>query len=658
MIRCPVCTSDNPDDQKYCGECGVNLMESLTGRLSQDSLLEDRYRIIKTIGRGGMGAVYLALDQRLNNMRVAVKEMSTKAVGEGNLDSAIYSFKKEAALLIHLRHAALPRVIDFFPRGTDRWYLVMDFIEGKNLASVLAERGPVGEAEVMLWTRQLCEILDFLHSQNPPIIFRDLKPSNIMLTPQGQIKLVDFGIARHFRPGVGPDTAAYGSTGFAPPEQYGDHQTNVRSDVYALGATIHNLLTGIDPQSSPFFFEEPKNHATVSPELNDAIMKALEFRSELRPESVCHFWTLATSEDWASHPVYGGNIVPAEIRVLDQPVQEELPGQKELKEALAAALAEQIEVVLPISGPLEKVPEQSGTKDFEDEPSKQLPNIESVASIEPVVPEASLGDKKSPAKDSPIITVADVAPELQPLAGAVGEQEINAATGQNESGTAALYVEAKEDPENATSTLPIANFVGADTQSITANDALNIPDSAGTMVLDGIDAAPIPPPPSPPAPSQEHRKAEPVKSKAKESTGLGKRPKQAANPPTVKSKSGKWVKFVVAAALVITVSSGIYISLNKKTAVPNLPSQVETVNQDSSQTSTPTSEPVVQEQKTEEVQKNPETSNENTNQDSSSSSSSSTSKSRNNSSGSSSSGGSGSSSGSSQPKGETYDYRI
>lgn len=669
MIRCPVCTNDNPDDQKYCGECGLNLMESFTGRLSQDSLLEDRYRIIKTIGRGGMGAVYLALDQRLNNMRVAIKEMSTRAVGQGNLDSAIYSFKKEAALLIHLRHPALPRVIDFFPRGTERWYLVMDFIEGKNLASVLAERGPVDEGEVMLWTRQLCEILDFLHRQTPPIIFRDLKPSNIMLTPQGQIKLVDFGIARHFRPGVGSDTAAYGSTGFAPPEQYGDRQTNVRSDVYALGATMHNLLTGIDPKASPFFFEEPKNHAKISPDLNNAIMKALEFKAELRPENVRHFWTLATGEDWASHPIYSGNVIPPEVRVLKQPVEEELPGPKELKEALAAALSEQKEVMPPISPHLEGVLEQFSTKDFEEEAAEQLPNIESVESIEPVVPEASLAEKKSPEEESFIIAVADVAPELQPVVGAIGEQKIKADIPQNESGTVALYVEAKEEPENSTSTLPISNFVEASTQSTAVYDVLNTPSSAGTMVLDGMDAVntPVPPRQFLSTPSEEPQKAKPAKPKAKDSSRLDKGPKQAANPPVVKSKSGKWVKVVVAAALVITVLSGIYISLNKKTTVPNLPSQVETVTQESVQNAVgnPSSEPLVQEQeqKTEDVQNDPETTNENTKQDSSSSSSSSTSKSQpRSSSGSSGSGGSSSSddssSGSSQPKGETYDYRI
>ncbi|MEQ8174682.1 MAG: serine/threonine-protein kinase [Syntrophomonadaceae bacterium] len=298
MIICPVCTSENDENKKFCGECGFNLGENATGRLSTDSLLESRYRIVKTIGRGGMGAVYLALDLRLNNMRVAIKEMSTNAIGPGNLQAAVAAFKKEAALLIALKHPALPRVIDFFYRGADRWYLVMDFIEGSNLAKILDDRGNITETEVLDWGRQLCEILDFLHRQKPPIIFRDLKPSNIMLTPEGKIKLVDFGIARHFQPGGSSDTVAYGSTGFAPPEQYGAGQTTVCSDIYALGATLHYLLTGLDPKNNPFVFDEPINHRNISNKLNAAIMMALDLKIANRPQSVRQWWEMATGKSW------------------------------------------------------------------------------------------------------------------------------------------------------------------------------------------------------------------------------------------------------------------------------------------------------------------------------------------------------------------------
>lgn len=285
MVKCPGCGADvlNPDG--FCSTCGEDLRAGKTGRLNPDTLLENRYVILKTIGQGGMGAVYLALDTRLNNMLVAVKEMSTKAVG-GNLPAAIAAFQKEAALLISLHHPALPVIRDFFPHGQERWYLVMDHIEGRTLKEIIDERGSISEPEVLGWARQLCEILNYLHSQNPPIIFRDLKPSNIMLTPQGQIKLIDFGIARHFQQGISTDTSAYGSSGFAPPEQYGENQTDARSDIYALGATLHNLLTGIDPSHHPFAFERPSLQGSVSPRMEKAIMTALELKPENRPQSI------------------------------------------------------------------------------------------------------------------------------------------------------------------------------------------------------------------------------------------------------------------------------------------------------------------------------------------------------------------------------------
>ncbi|MGE5458827.1 MAG: WG repeat-containing protein, partial [Methanobacterium sp.] len=142
--------------------------------------------------------------------------------------------------------------------------------------------------------RQICDILGYLHMQNPPIIFRDLKPANIMLTPQGQIKLIDFGIARHFRHGITADTSAYGSSGFAAPEQYGENQTDPRSDIYALGATLHYLLTCIDPSKTPFTFDPPSQYAKVSPRLETIIMKALELRSENRPNDVREMLDLLT----------------------------------------------------------------------------------------------------------------------------------------------------------------------------------------------------------------------------------------------------------------------------------------------------------------------------------------------------------------------------
>ncbi|MDH7578608.1 MAG: protein kinase [Bacillota bacterium] len=296
MPYCSYCGTKNPDDNDFCSKCGSSLTGG-TGQLNPDTVLEGRYVIVKTLGRGGMGAVYLALDQRLNNIPVAIKEMSTNAVGHGKLQAAIAAFKKEATMLISLRHPALPRITDFFARGKDRWYLVMDYIEGETLRAVVQRRGPIPQKEVLDWANQLCSILDYLHSQQPPVIFRDLKPANIMLTPDGKIKLIDFGIARHFRPGLTSDTIAYGSSGFAPPEQYGENQTDPRSDIYALGATLHYLLTGIDPGKNPFSFEPPGKFAQVSAGLESAIMRALELKPENRPANIKEMLAVITGEN-------------------------------------------------------------------------------------------------------------------------------------------------------------------------------------------------------------------------------------------------------------------------------------------------------------------------------------------------------------------------
>jgi ankyrin repeat protein len=232
-----------------------------------------------------MGAVYKALDRRLGDMPVAIKEMSTNAVGPGNLEKTVESFKQEAKMLIGLRHPALPRISDFFSQGEERWYLAMDYIEGETLEAIAQRRGPVPEAEVLDWARQLCEVLDYLHNQEPPVIFRDLKPANIMLTPKGEIKLIDFGIARHFKSEQGRDTTVYGSIGFSAPEQYGEGQTDPRSDIYGLGATLHYLLTGVDPGKKPFHYTPPGELVTISSALEAAVMRAVDFDPAKRPTS-------------------------------------------------------------------------------------------------------------------------------------------------------------------------------------------------------------------------------------------------------------------------------------------------------------------------------------------------------------------------------------
>jgi len=237
------------------------------------------------VQRAGYPPILYLRDMRLENTPVAVKEMSTSALGQGKLAEAVEAFKKEASMLIKLRHPALPRITDYFTNGEDRWYIVMDYIEGETLEAIAKKRGAIPEPEVIDWAKQICGVLDYLHNQSPPVIFRDLKPANIMLTPQNEIKLIDFGIARHFKPGTSSDTTNYASLGFSPPEQYGHKQTDVRSDIYSLGVTMHYLITGLDPGKNPFQFSPPLNYGYGSEVLSSLIMKAVDIKPDNRPQS-------------------------------------------------------------------------------------------------------------------------------------------------------------------------------------------------------------------------------------------------------------------------------------------------------------------------------------------------------------------------------------
>ncbi|MDY7080145.1 MAG: serine/threonine-protein kinase [Chloroflexota bacterium] len=246
--------------------------------LEQDILLQDRYRIVEKLGGGGMGQVYLAHDIRLADKPCAVKEMvpDPHATPEEQAQAAD-QFHREAAILAHLNHPYLPNVYDYFDEK-DNFYLVMDYVEGEALEEQIAQ-SPNGLPQEMVveWAIQLCDVLEYLHSQTPPVIFRDMKPANVMITPEGNIKLIDFGVARLFDPGKRTDTLKMGTAGYAPPEQYaGQGQTTPCSDVYALGATLHELLTSADPTVQPFVFTPPRHlKSSISPSLSDVVMRAV-----------------------------------------------------------------------------------------------------------------------------------------------------------------------------------------------------------------------------------------------------------------------------------------------------------------------------------------------------------------------------------------------
>lgn len=289
---CDQCGAGNSQEATTCFACGHSLQQTLSeeqaidNQLPLDSLLKRRYRVIGLLGQGGFGAVYKAQDIEFSNRLVAIKEMSKYHLSTKELQEATAAFKSEAQLLAGLTHPNLPRIYEQFSEE-NRWYLVMDFIEGETLDEYLAKKGlrylPVPEViEIGL---QLCSVLRYLHSRQPPIIFRDLKPDNIMRTPDGQLYLIDFGIARHFKQGQAKDTTALGSPGYAAPEQYGKAQSTPRTDIYSLGATLHHLLSGDDPALNPFRFASLSECEQFVPEaLDRLIQRMLNMDESKRPD--------------------------------------------------------------------------------------------------------------------------------------------------------------------------------------------------------------------------------------------------------------------------------------------------------------------------------------------------------------------------------------
>lgn len=270
-------------------------------RLPQGTELSgSRYRIERSVAAGGMGAVYRAMDLRFNRP-CAVKEMLDDFHSEAERAQAIEWFQREATLLLDLNHPCIPRVRDFFVEE-GRHYLVMDFIDGRTLGDVLEKEGNVSglngsrgvsEARARSWAQQVCSVLGYLHRQSPPIIFRDLKPSNIMVTDKDEVKLIDFGIARTFQ--AQRQSTIIMTIGYAPPEQL-QGNPEPRSDLYALGATLHRVLTHHDAANNkPTIFGFPLVRALrpdLSPAFEQVVSRALAERIEQR-------WTSAAEMERA-----------------------------------------------------------------------------------------------------------------------------------------------------------------------------------------------------------------------------------------------------------------------------------------------------------------------------------------------------------------------
>jgi|SRR5579859_373067 len=256
--------------------------DSLAAYSTLNILFRDRYRVADQVGTGGFGSVFRAIDTQNGNRVVAIKEVRLRGLSLQSVKDATASFLREVDFLSQLSHPNLPRFYEHFSTA-EYWYMVMDFIEGETLEGYLskAPNGYLMLSEVFNMGIQLCTVLEYLHAQQPPIVFRDLKPSNIMRTSSGQLHLIDFGVARYFKPGKARDTVALGSPGYAAPEQYGRAQTTPQADIYSLGAVLHQLLTGRDPADAPFRFRplRPKGHSdpgSLTTSMVDVLVNKLE----------------------------------------------------------------------------------------------------------------------------------------------------------------------------------------------------------------------------------------------------------------------------------------------------------------------------------------------------------------------------------------------
>ncbi len=279
---CKWCQTENRDTARFCKGCQSPVLDGLPlETMRSGDKLKTRYEIRRLLGKGAMGAVYGALDGNLANKRVAIKEYNpARNTNPVDQQTAAQMFQEEAQMLVRLDHANMPKISDYFKEGLNQ-YLVMDFIDGMTLEDYLQTHGRLPESQVILWGQQIADVLHYLHRQSPPIIFRDMKPGNLMVDRQGRIKLIDFGIARTFKPGKAQDTQKFGTVGFAPPEAYGKGQTDARSDVYSLAVTLYVMLSAFDPTNDPFNLPPLRS---VVPNVSSQLEQTIEVGRQLPPE--------------------------------------------------------------------------------------------------------------------------------------------------------------------------------------------------------------------------------------------------------------------------------------------------------------------------------------------------------------------------------------
>ena len=233
------------------------------------SLVDGKYKILNKVGQGGMSVVYLAMNEKANK-QWAIKEVRKDGVLD--FEAVKQGLVAETDILKKLNHPNLPSIIDVIDQE-DSFIIIMDYIQGNSLAKALNEYGALPQDKVIEWAKQLCDVLGYLHSRKPPIIYRDMKPANVMLKPDGNITLVDFGTAREFKERNLADTTCLGTIGYAAPEQFGGMgQTDGRTDIYCLGATLYHLVTGMNPCEPPY---EIKPIREINPALSGGLEKII-----------------------------------------------------------------------------------------------------------------------------------------------------------------------------------------------------------------------------------------------------------------------------------------------------------------------------------------------------------------------------------------------
>jgi eukaryotic-like serine/threonine-protein kinase len=382
-IICPQCKANNKENARFCAECGSELGTArssrstptpngestpgsppVTGSESKtrkppatdqnpaaepapaaERVLQNRYRIEEQLGRGGFGAVYRAWDVNLSRL-CAVKENLAIT------PEAQRQFMREATLLANLSHSNLPRVIDHFIIPREGQYLVMDFIDGEDLVSILAKKEIIPVDQAIDWVTQVCGALEYLHGQTPPVLHRDIKPANIRITPKGQAVLVDFGLVKVYDQHLKTTIGARAITpGYAPPEQYGQGKTDERTDIYALGATLYNLVTGRDPLESVARMagEHQETAYRLNPQVplivSDVIERALALEPAMRFQSAKEFQTaLKTAQSIAARAPEAKNLVT----MLVEPEGE---AEATLAPAMSAPVGGAESISRPASGP-------------------------------------------------------------------------------------------------------------------------------------------------------------------------------------------------------------------------------------------------------------------------------------------------------------------